>query len=63
VHTIRTWGIPDLVRACNTKEKKKNERTFERAAYVSYFKDDVAKLSAMLNRDFTTAWSMQKTDV
>jgi len=58
VHSIRKLGIPDLVRTFNTKKVQRNKKVFERAQYVSYFSDDVKKLSTMLNRDFVTLWNM-----
>jgi hypothetical protein len=58
VHTIRRIGVPDLVRTFNTKPKKKEQPTFDRSALVEYFKDDVATVSKMLNRDLTHEWGM-----
>lgn len=56
VHKIRQSGLPDLVRAGNTKESKKVE--IDTKSLERYFLDDVKKLSAMLNRDLNQEWNI-----
>ena len=58
VHTIRQWGLPELVRKYNTKPKKEEKPKFDETYLVSYFKNDVAQLSELLNRDLSTEWGM-----
>jgi hypothetical protein len=60
VHLIRRSGLPELVRSFNTKPKKEEKPTFNRAALVAYFKDDVATLSTMLGRNLVTEWGMNE---
>lgn len=56
VHTIRKSGLPDLVRAGNTKESKKVE--IDTKTLESYFSDDVKKLSELLGRDLNQEWNI-----
>ncbi len=60
VHSIRKLGIPDLVRSFNTKEGKKQKRKpqYDREALVSYFHNDVTKLSGLLGRDMHVEWNI-----
>lgn len=58
VHAIRQIGIPDLIRKFNTKPKKKEKLSFDRAPLVAYFKDDVTELSKMLGRDLNLEWDI-----
>lgn len=61
VHLIRRLGIPDLVRSFNTKPTKKEEKpVFDRAALATYFREDAAKLSTILDRDLVTEWGLGK---
>jgi len=56
VHKIRQSGLPDLVRAGNTKTSQKVE--IDTKSLERYFLDDVKKLSAMLNRDLNQEWDI-----
>ncbi len=58
VHNIRRSGLPDFVRSINTKPKKKEVPTYDRAPLIQYFKEDVTKLSTFLGRDLVTLWKM-----
>ncbi|HEX4799413.1 MAG TPA: sulfotransferase domain-containing protein [Candidatus Paceibacterota bacterium] len=58
VHGVRRLGIPNVVRAINTKKEKKDAHPYDRAPLIAYFKDDVAELSRMLKRDLTREWGM-----
>ncbi len=59
VHTIRRFGLPDLIRALNTKPKKEKKDTFNKAYLVDYFKEDVAELSRLLDRDMSSEWDIK----
>lgn len=54
VHFIRKTGLPDLVRSGNTKETK--EIIVDTATLKNYFKEDVQKLSMLLNRNLNEEW-------
>ena len=54
VHFIRKTGLPDLVRSGNTKEAK--EIVVDTATLKTYFKEDVQKLSILLNRNLSEEW-------
>jgi hypothetical protein len=56
VHEIRKTGLPDLVRAHNTK--KTEGVIFDREALAASFADDVAKLSTLLGRDLNKEWGI-----
>jgi len=58
VHAIRRTGIPDMIRAFNTKPKKEETPHYDKVKMTAYFKDDVAKLSDMLERDMVTEWDI-----
>lgn len=60
VHWVRKSGLPDLIRARNTKPQKASShtKTFDREAFARYFKNDVAKLSGLLGRDMEKEWSI-----
>lgn len=58
VHLIRQSGLPELIRSVNTKPKKAEKPVFDREALVLHFRDDVAKLSSMLNRDLSSEWGI-----
>ncbi len=58
VHLVRRSGLPELVRKLNTKPKKEEKESYDKSTLVAYFKDDVVKLSAMLDRDLVTEWGM-----
>ena len=60
VHKIRQVGLPDRIRAINTKESKRERQgTFDRAALVPYFTNDVRELSEMIDRDLNTEWGIE----
>jgi hypothetical protein len=60
VHLIRKTGLPDLVRALNTKPRQaeKHSQVFDRAAVASYFSADVTALSRRLGRDLNQEWGI-----
>ncbi len=58
VHFIRRTGLPELIRRCNTKPKKEEKESFDEDALKEYFKEDVQKLSVMLDRDMVKEWKM-----
>jgi len=58
VHLVRQSGLPELVRKVNTKQKKEEEPQVDREYLVNYFRDDVAELSRILERDLSTEWGM-----
>jgi hypothetical protein len=60
VHHIRKLGLPDLIRSVNTKEgaKRGEKPPYDRAALAAYFRDDVEKLSALLERDMNKEWNI-----
>lgn len=58
VWMIRKLGLPDLVRAFNTKagtHVKDKRRSVE---LIQYFKEDVQKLSTLLGRNLTHEWDI-----
>ena len=61
VHMIRRLGIPDLIRTLNTKPKKQQKPVVDHTYLVNYFKEDVARLSTMLDRDLGTEWGIVDT--
>lgn len=61
VHMIRRLGIPDLIRTFNTKPKKQQKPVVDHTYLVNYFKEDVARLSTMLDRDLGTEWGIVDT--
>jgi len=58
VHFVRQSGLPELVRSVNTKPKKAEKPKFDREFLVAHFRDDVAQLSKILERDLSTEWGM-----
>lgn len=60
VHTIRRIGIPNLVRAVNTKKEKKETMQYDKKPLIEYFKDDVTELSQILDRDLAREWGMME---
>lgn len=56
VHQIRKSGLPDLVRAGNTKESKPVEIDIK--ALERYFSTDVKKLSELIGRDLNQEWNI-----
>lgn len=60
VHVIRKSGLPDFVRSLNTKQgdTTKHTKSFDRAAFADYFREDVAKLSVRIGRDMVKEWSL-----
>jgi hypothetical protein len=61
VHMVRTSGITDMIRNVNTKTgSKKTERKQEATdVQKTYFRDDVALLSAIVGRDMLTEWNLK----
>ncbi len=59
VHEIRQSGLPDLVRAGNTKDTKVVE--IDTKSLEKYFYGDVKKLSGLLNRDLNQEWDIHET--
>lgn len=59
VHKIKTSGVTDWIRQKNTQATPKQEgQTFDRSKFVHYFKDDVTKLSAYIERDMNKEWKI-----
>lgn len=56
VHAIRKSGLPDFVRKGNTKEE--TPLTVDRDALKNAFKDDVQRLSQIMQRDLNTEWNI-----
>ncbi|MCF7815440.1 MAG: sulfotransferase domain-containing protein [Candidatus Pacebacteria bacterium] len=61
VHRIRQLGIPELIRAMNTKPKKDERPVFNQEYLMNYFKNDVTKLSSLLGRDLNSEWGISDT--
>ncbi len=60
VHIVRKSGLPDLVRTFNTKEERKNQKSeMDESMLTEYFKEDVAELSKMLERDLASLWNIR----
>jgi hypothetical protein len=57
VHTIRVWGIPDLLRRFNTRASSQS-KTKILSVDTSIFKDDVTELSRLLKRDLVKEWNI-----
>jgi Sulfotransferase domain len=60
VHLVRKSGLPNLFRSLNTKPKEKSSHTksFNRAPLVTYFRDDVQRLSECIGRDMNAEWNI-----
>ncbi len=59
VWVVRKLGLPDLVRSVNTKHQRApSAPAYDRAALVTYFKEDTKQLSALLNRDMVKEWQL-----
>ncbi len=60
VHFIRKAGLPDMIRSVNTKAdaQKKDKEPYNREVCASYFRDDVIRLSNLLERDMRREWNI-----
>lgn len=59
VHLVRKTGITDIVRSVNTtKESKQATQAFDRNKLAGYFKNDVVRLSALLDRNLCSEWNI-----
>jgi len=58
VHRIRQMGLPDMVRLHNTKKITDPVLSFDRTSLQNYFRDDIRKLSKMIDRDVTVEWDI-----
>ena len=56
VHNIRKTGLPDFIRAHNTKHVE--SVAFNREVLEADFQSDVTKLSKLLGRDLNTEWNI-----
>ena len=60
VHIVRKSGLPDLVRRFNTKEERKNQKSeMDESALTQYFREDVAELSKLIERDLASLWHIR----
>lgn len=58
VHLVRRSGLPELVRKFNTKPKKKEKPSYDRAFLAQHFREDATKLKEYCGRDMVKEWNL-----